>query len=86
MRTPHRDRLKEILAGEGVSSAVYYPEPLHIQKAYEFLGYKMGDFPKSEQAAREVLSVPVYPELTDEQVSVVASSLRKAAEMLVELL
>jgi len=83
LRTPARDRLKEILAGEGVSSAVYYPEPLHIQKAYEFLGYKAGDFPASEQAAREVLSVPVYPELTEEQVSDVAVALKKAADILV---
>lgn len=85
LRSPDRDRLKEILAAEGVSSAVYYPEPLHIQKAYDFLGYKIGDFPKSEQAAREVLSVPVYPELTEEQVSIVASALRKAADMLVRV-
>jgi dTDP-4-amino-4,6-dideoxygalactose transaminase len=72
-----RDKIKEQLAAEGVGSAIYYPIPLHLQKAFASLGYKEGDFPVSESLARGVLSIPMYSELTDEDVRYVAEALRK---------
>jgi dTDP-4-amino-4,6-dideoxygalactose transaminase len=68
VRHPRRDELKKFLEANGVGSAVHYPIPLHLQKAYASLGYKPGDFPLAEKAAREVLSLPIYPEMTDKQV------------------
>ena len=75
IRVPDRDRLRRSLAGQGVGTAVYYPVPLHLQPLYSALGYKPGDLPESERAAREVLSLPVYPELTAEQIERVAAAL-----------
>lgn len=62
-----RDKLKEFLEGQGISTAIYYPLPLHLQPCFSFLGYKKGDFPAAEKASEEVLSVPVYPELKKEE-------------------
>ncbi len=68
VRHPERDRLRAHLAEADVQSGIYYPSPLHIQKAYAHLGYQPGDFPEAERACREVLSLPVHPGLTDEQI------------------
>jgi dTDP-4-amino-4,6-dideoxygalactose transaminase len=76
IRHPERDRLRQHLTDAGVQSGIYYPSPLHVQPAYSHLGYKQGDFPYAEQAAREVLSLPVHPNLTDEQVEHVCQALR----------
>ncbi len=62
-----RDDLQKHLAAHGVQSAVYYPLPLHLQEAYAHLGMKPGDLPESERASREVLSLPVHPDLSEEQ-------------------
>jgi dTDP-4-amino-4,6-dideoxygalactose transaminase len=61
---PRRDRIRAALAEQGVQSMVYYPLPLHLQPVYASLGYKLGQLPKAEQAALEVLSLPMFPELT----------------------
>jgi dTDP-4-amino-4,6-dideoxygalactose transaminase len=74
LRYEKRDQLKAGLAERGVGSAVYYPSPLHLQRAYEYLGYKEGDFPESELAALQVLSLPVYPELSEEDRNTVAGA------------
>jgi len=74
LRCARRDELKARLAERGVGSAVFYPSPLHIQHAYLDLGYKLGDFPEAEKAAAEVLSLPVFPELTAEERSTVAAA------------
>jgi dTDP-4-amino-4,6-dideoxygalactose transaminase len=62
-----RDKLKEFLEGQGVSTTIYYPLPLHLQPCFSFLGYKKGDFPSAEKTSEEVLSLPVYPELEKEE-------------------
>ncbi|RMG21989.1 MAG: DegT/DnrJ/EryC1/StrS family aminotransferase [Armatimonadetes bacterium] len=68
IRYERRDALMEYLKQHGVPSAVYYPVPLHVQPPYQFLGYKEGDFPETERACREVLSLPIQAHLTTEQV------------------
>ena len=75
----NRDKVKETLdAGKVTSSMVYYPVPLHLQKAYRDLGMKPGSLPKAEQAAAEVLSLPMYPELTEEQIKTAAEAVKRA--------
>jgi dTDP-4-amino-4,6-dideoxygalactose transaminase len=71
-----RDALRDHLAARGVGSSVYYPVPLHLQECFAYLGYREGQFPESERACAEVLSLPVYPELTEAQLSYVAESVR----------
>jgi dTDP-4-amino-4,6-dideoxygalactose transaminase len=68
VRHPQRDKLKEHLDANDVGCALHYPLPLHLQKCYASLGHKPGDFPLAEKAARECLSLPIYPELTDAQI------------------
>ncbi len=76
VRVPDRDRTKQRLAERGIGTAVYYPLPLHLQECFAYLGYREGNFPESERACREVLALPVYPELPEEQVRYVAEELR----------
>ena len=72
VRSPRRDELKKHLDANGIGNAVHYPMPLHLQKAYAHLGHRLGDFPVAEKASREVLSLPMFPELTDAQIQRVA--------------
>jgi len=74
LRASRRDALRAHLQQAGVASEIYYPVPLHLQECFTPLGYKRGDFPEAERAAAEVLSPPVYPELTVEQIRHVASA------------
>jgi dTDP-4-amino-4,6-dideoxygalactose transaminase len=74
VRTARRDELRAFLAARQIGSEIYYPVPLHLQDALKNLGYKEGDFPEAERACREVLALPMFPELrADEQETVVAA-------------
>jgi len=76
VRTPHRDALADHLRREGVSSGIHYPIPCHMQGACAHLGYGPGSLPETERAAREVLSLPVYPELTEAQLGGIIRAVR----------
>ena len=78
VRVPDRDRVKQRLAEKGIGSGVYYPIPLHLQECFRYLGGKPGDLPESERACHDVLALPVYPELPQEQVRYVAKELLAA--------
>ena len=68
IRTEDRDKLREELKSNGVTTGIHYPIPLHLQPAYNYLGYKRGDFSVTEKASQEILSLPMYAELGDEQI------------------
>jgi dTDP-4-amino-4,6-dideoxygalactose transaminase len=76
VRVQEREELMAALAGEGISTGIHYPVPLHLQKAYRHLGYKEGDFPVAERQAKEILSLPMYPNLAPEQQRRVAEKIR----------
>jgi len=79
IRVKNRDKVKQKLDAGGItSSMIYYPVPLHVQTAYKDLGMKPGSLPASEQAALEVLSLPMYPELKEEQIKKVAEAVKQA--------
>jgi dTDP-4-amino-4,6-dideoxygalactose transaminase len=70
----------DALQADGIQSGIHYPIPVHLLPAYEDLGYKAGQFPHSEKAANEVLSLPMFPELTPAQSETVATAIRKLAQ------
>lgn len=77
VRVKNRDELQQFLKEKGISTAIYYPLPLHLQQCFAYLGYTEGDFPESENAAKEVLALPIYPELTTEQQDYIISAIQE---------
>lgn len=77
IRTSKRDELSKYLNDLSIPTAIYYPKPLHLQEAFAYLGYKNGDFPVSERCAREVLSLPFFPEITYEQQDIIIKSIKE---------
>ena len=74
VRVRDRDRLRQALGAAGIGSEVYYPVPLHMQKCFEYLGYRPEDLPESKRAAEETVALPVYPELRPEQLEYVVAT------------
>ena len=80
IQVKERDIVQEALGKMGISTGLHYPIPLHLQKAYQHMGLAVGSFPVAEACAKRLLSLPKYPELTEEQIRCVASSLKKVVE------
>ena len=78
VRVRDRNRVREKLAEAGISTAVFYPIPLHLQECFADLGHRVGDFPESEKAANEVLALPMFPQLSDTEVERVAEAVAAA--------
>ncbi|OQX89070.1 erythromycin biosynthesis sensory transduction protein eryC1 [candidate division KSB1 bacterium 4484_87] len=77
IKVKNRDDVQKKLAEKGISTGLHYPIPLHLQNAYKHLGYKKGDFPVTEKHAEQLLSLPMFPELTKEEIEYVVSTLKK---------
>lgn len=80
IRIPSRDLIKSKLKEQGVPTAVYYPKPLHLQKCFEYLGYKNGDFPVSEKTAEEIISLPINPYITKVEQEFIVEELKKCLQ------
>jgi dTDP-4-amino-4,6-dideoxygalactose transaminase len=75
--TDRRDGLVDHLKEKGIGYSIYYPKPLHLQKCFAYLGYKEGDFPVAERVCGRILALPIYPEMTDDEVDYVCDSIRE---------
>ncbi len=76
IRTPYRDDLQQLLLSKNIQTGIHYPIPVHLQKAYEGLGYHIGDFPVSEQTTREILSLPMFAELSQPQITTIVEEIK----------
>ena len=76
-RCEKKDEMGNFLASKGVGSAAFYPVPLHLQKAFEYLGYKEGDLPVAEMLTKQTVCLPIFPELTQEELLYVVTSIKE---------
>jgi dTDP-4-amino-4,6-dideoxygalactose transaminase len=76
IRAGKRDKLQKYLADQGIGTGIHYPIPIHLTKSFAYLGYKKGDFPEAETMCREVLSLPIYPELTNNEIEEVVKKVK----------
>jgi len=81
VRLPERARVLAQLKAASIGAGVHYPVPVHLQPAYAHLGYRRGSFPHAERAAQEVLSLPVYLEISEEQIGRVVERLKEGIEV-----
>jgi len=79
IRIKNRDTLRTALKSKGIATGIHYPIPLHLQPAYAYLGHKPGDFPITERVANEILSLPMFPELTQEQIEYIVKKIKDFA-------
>ena len=77
IRVKNRQKLIEHLNSKGIQTGIHYPTPIRLQEAYAYLGYKKGNFPVAEKYANEILSLPMYPELKEGEISMVAKSIKE---------
>jgi dTDP-4-amino-4,6-dideoxygalactose transaminase len=77
IKTKLRDQLVKALESKGITTGIHYPIPLHLQEAYKDLGYRKGDFPVSEKLSQEVLALPIYPELKEEEIEYISNIINK---------
>lgn len=76
IRTENREKLRKVLKSKGITSGIHYPIPLHLQPAYKYLGHKEGDFPVTEKASKEILSLPMFAELKEKQIIKIVESIK----------
>jgi dTDP-4-amino-4,6-dideoxygalactose transaminase len=77
VRVKNRDKVQEGLQARGIQTGIHYPIPVHLQKAYQGIGFAQGDLPVTEQAAKELLSLPMFPELEQSQILEVCDAIRQ---------
>ena len=77
IRVENRDEVQAKLKEQGIPTAVHYPMPLHLQECFAYLGYKRGDFPVAEKISDEIMSLPMNPDLSDEEVETIVKSLER---------
>ena len=77
IRVKKREELQKYLTSKGIATAIYYPLSLHLQECFAYLGYKEGDFPETEKATTEVLALPIYPELGNDQQEYIVASIKE---------
>ena len=82
IRTQNREELQKFLSDNGISTGLHYPIPLHLQKAYANNGFKEGDFPVTEKVASEILSLPMFPNLSEEQIEYIVEKIKEFASNL----